>query len=153
MLSENPGPADPRRHLHYILLPMRRVGECDRCINTWKHPWCCSDLSPIDIESMPIKEEVEEFLNFRGEGDVTIVDHKLQITLGLPPCPQLLPDRGCKVYDRRPKVCMEFPKDFSQVWTTIDGKLVKICSYDWDLDRNSEAVIDFTALIRVMNYE
>ncbi|MDW3649575.1 MAG: YkgJ family cysteine cluster protein [Bacteroidia bacterium] len=88
--------------------------DCLSCAN------CCKTTSPVftdrDIERiakhlrMKPSQFVEEYLHMDEERDYV---------LNVAPCPFLLPDNCCMIYDVRPKACREYPhtnrKRFHQV--------------------------------------
>lgn len=81
---------------------------------------CCKTIGPLitgkDIDRLAkhlrIKpsEFVEQYLIIDEENDYVFKDH---------PCPFLLPDNYCMVYENRPKACREYPhtnrKKFVQI--------------------------------------
>ncbi len=90
--------------------------DCLECAN------CCRSLGPAiydrDIERMAkalkIKpaEVVERYLRVDGDGDYVFRTM---------PCPFLLSDNYCSIYELRPKACREYPhtdrKKFSQIYS------------------------------------
>ncbi|MDH8701354.1 Fe-S-cluster containining protein [Dysgonomonadaceae bacterium PH5-43] len=89
--------------------------DCLQCAN------CCKSLGPAitdkDIErlakALRIKpsEIVEQYLRVDEDGDYVFKTM---------PCPFLMPDNYCSVYESRPKACREYPhtdrKKFSQIY-------------------------------------
>lgn len=78
--------------------------DCLECAN------CCSSISPIvtekDIERLskhlrmkPV-QLIEQYLHVDNDGDYVFNDT---------PCPFLMPDNYCMVYEYRPKACREYP--------------------------------------------
>jgi uncharacterized protein len=78
--------------------------DCLRCAN------CCSSISPIvtvrDIDKLAkhfkIKPSVfiEQYLH---------VDEENDYVFNQSPCPFLMPDNYCMIYESRPKACREYP--------------------------------------------
>jgi hypothetical protein len=78
--------------------------ECLDCAN------CCKTIGPRlidkDIERLAkhLKMKVSDFINHYiltdEDGDYVFKDH---------PCPFLLPDNYCMVYENRPRACREYP--------------------------------------------
>ena len=78
--------------------------DCLQCAN------CCKSISPIitdrDIDRMSkalgLKPSVvaEKFLRIDSDGDYVFTQS---------PCPFLLPDNYCQIYEQRPKACREYP--------------------------------------------
>lgn len=90
--------------------------DCLMCAN------CCKTTSPIfyqnDIErlakSMRMKpgEFIDRYLHIDGDGDYV---------LNAAPCPFLLPDNYCSVYENRPKACREYPHtDRKKIFQIMD---------------------------------
>ncbi|GAB6008609.1 YkgJ family cysteine cluster protein [Dysgonomonas reticulitermitis] len=89
--------------------------DCLSCAN------CCRSLGPAiydkDIERMAkvlrIKpsEVVSSYLRIDEDGDYVFKSM---------PCPFLMPDNYCSIYDSRPKACREYPhtdrKNFEQIY-------------------------------------
>ncbi len=77
---------------------------CLECAN------CCKTTSPIfyqgDIERLARRlrmrpsEFITKYLRVDEDGDYVVTE---------PPCPFLLPDNHCGVYDDRPRACREYP--------------------------------------------
>ena len=82
---------------------------------------CCKELGPAiydkDIERiakalrMKPSEVVEQYLRIDEDGDYVFQTM---------PCPFLMPDNYCMIYESRPKACREYPhtdrKKFSQIF-------------------------------------
>ncbi len=78
--------------------------DCLDCAN------CCSTISPavkdVDISRLAkhlrVKPSqlVEQYFNLDSDGDYVFKET---------PCPFLLPDNYCSVYEARPKACREYP--------------------------------------------
>jgi uncharacterized protein len=99
--------------------------DCLECAN------CCKSISPavknVDIERLAkylkIKPSalVESYFYLDNEGDYVFRET---------PCPFLLPDNYCMVYDARPKACREYPhtdrRRFIQL-LNITKKNTEIC--------------------------
>ena len=78
--------------------------DCLACAN------CCKTTSPIfgmsDIERIAKRMKtssgvfIEKYLNLDSEGDYVLKSS---------PCPFLLADNTCEVYEDRPKACREYP--------------------------------------------
>lgn len=77
---------------------------CLHCAN------CCKTTSPIfyqgDIERLAKRLRmrpsafITKYLRIDEDGDYVVIR---------PPCPFLLPDNHCSVYDDRPRACREYP--------------------------------------------
>lgn len=105
--------------------------DCLNCAN------CCKSISPTlydkDIErlakhlKMKPSQFLEEYLYVDDEGD-----YVFQQT----PCPFLLPDNYCMVYESRPKACREYPhtdrKRFHQI-LNLTLKNTEICPAVFDV--------------------
>jgi len=78
--------------------------DCLACAN------CCKSISPMislrDIERLAKRlrmkpaEVVEQYMELDDEGDYVFRET---------PCPFLMPDNYCMVYEDRPKACREYP--------------------------------------------
>lgn len=78
--------------------------DCLECAN------CCKSISPIftskDVERLASREGMspgrfmEAYLR---------IDEDQDMVLKSSPCPFLLPDNKCRVYEDRPKACREYP--------------------------------------------
>lgn len=99
--------------------------DCLTCAN------CCSTISPIvtdkDIERLArhLKLKAVEFIDqylYRDEDN----DYVFKET----PCPFLMPDNYCAVYEQRPKACREYPhtdrKRFVQI-LNLTHKNCEVC--------------------------
>jgi Fe-S-cluster containining protein len=104
--------------------------DCLECAN------CCRTLGPAiydkDIERlsralrMKPSEVVETYLR---------VDEDHDYVFKSTPCPFLLPDNYCSVYESRPKACREYPhtdrKKFSQIYKlTVKNSLTCPIAYE-----------------------
>ncbi|XOV93266.1 MAG: YkgJ family cysteine cluster protein [Bacteroidota bacterium] len=99
--------------------------DCLDCAN------CCKTTSPIflmsDIERLAkslkysVKELIEKYLKMDDDGDYVLKSS---------PCPFLLDDNTCEVYEDRPKACREYPhtnrKKMHQI-TKLTWKNSMIC--------------------------
>lgn len=99
--------------------------DCLTCAN------CCSSISPMitdkDVERLakPLKlkpsQVIEQYLHLDEEHDY-VFNHA--------PCPFLMPDNYCSVYEYRPKACREYPhtdrRRFSQL-LTLTLKNCEVC--------------------------
>jgi len=78
--------------------------DCLDCAN------CCKNISPIikDSDIVRISKHLktkpasftEKYLRLDGDGDYVYKE---------PPCPFLLPDNYCQIYEVRPNACKEYP--------------------------------------------
>lgn len=78
--------------------------DCLDCAN------CCKTIGPRlidrDVErlakhlKMKVAEFMEQYVEVDEDGDMIFREH---------PCPFLLPDNYCMVYDSRPRACREYP--------------------------------------------
>lgn len=101
--------------IHQLHIEASDTIDCLSCAN------CCKTLGPAiydrDIErlakALRIKpsEVVSTYLKIDEDGDY--VFHSM-------PCPFLMPDNYCSVYESRPKACREYPhtdrKKFTQIY-------------------------------------
>lgn len=78
--------------------------DCLDCAN------CCKSISPtlynrdIDRLAKHLKIKPSQFVN-----DYLYIDHEGDYVFKETPCPFLLPDNYCLVYESRPKACREYP--------------------------------------------
>ena len=78
--------------------------DCLTCAN------CCSTISPVitekDIEKLAkrLKMKPVDFVE-----QYLYIDEDKDYVFQLTPCPFLLPDNHCMVYEDRPKACREYP--------------------------------------------
>jgi uncharacterized protein len=93
--------------------------DCLQCAN------CCKTTSPIftnrDIERLAavLKLSLQEFID-----RYLHIDEDGHYVLNKAPCPFLLPDNYCAVYESRPKACSEYPhtqqrkfhRAFTETW-------------------------------------
>ena len=105
--------------------------DCLKCAN------CCKTTSPVftdrDIDRiakhlrMRPAEFVEQYLYMDDENDYVLKEA---------PCPFLLPDNYCMIYDVRPKACREYPhtnrKRFHQV-IGLTKKNAEICPATFEI--------------------
>ncbi|GLR16229.1 YkgJ family cysteine cluster protein [Portibacter lacus] len=115
--------------------------DCLTCAN------CCKTTGPLftkaDIDrlakvfSMKSSQFIEAYLRMDEEGD-----YVLQTT----PCPFLLDDNKCLVYDQRPKACREFPhtnrKNFYQI-RNLTLKNTLVCPIAFKVVENIKANYPF----------
>jgi Predicted Fe-S-cluster oxidoreductase len=101
--------------VHYLHDLVMEQTDCLQCAN------CCKSLGPAiydkDIEKMSkalkIKpsEVVAQYLRVDEDGDYVFQSM---------PCPFLMPDNYCMIYENRPKACREYPhtdrKKFVQIY-------------------------------------
>lgn len=105
--------------------------DCLNCAN------CCKSISPTlydkDVErlakqfKMKPSQFVDEYLYVDSEGDYVFKQT---------PCPFLLPDNYCMVYENRPKACREYPhtdrKRFYQI-LNLTLKNTEVCPAVFDV--------------------
>ena len=105
--------------------------DCLICAN------CCKSISPIitlkDIDRLakPLKmkpgEVIQRYLEVDSDNDYVFKEH---------PCPFLLPDNYCMVYEQRPKACREYPhtdrKKFYQI-LNLTIKNAEICPVVYEI--------------------
>jgi Fe-S-cluster containining protein len=78
--------------------------DCLECAN------CCKTISPVltdkDIERLAkhLRMKVVDFI-----GEYTRSDNDGDYVFNSTPCPFLMPDNYCMVYEQRPKACKEYP--------------------------------------------
>lgn len=98
------GPKDLREKIQRFHEEAFEEIDCLRCAN------CCSSLGPrlseLDVSrlgkalAMKPGEFKHRYLMRDEDGDVIFREH---------PCPLLMEDNRCLVYERRPKACREYP--------------------------------------------
>lgn len=97
-------PKDLDRNVHDLHHEAFEQFDCLECAN------CCKSISPIvidkDIERIakhlklkPAKV-VEQYLHMDKDGDYVFNET---------PCPFLMPDNYCMIYEQRPRACREYP--------------------------------------------
>lgn len=105
--------------------------DCLDCAN------CCKSLGPRltdkDIErlakhlKMKVSDFFDQYLTIDEDGDSVFKEH---------PCPFLMPDNYCIVYESRPKACREYPhtdrKRFYQI-LDISHKNCETCPVVYDI--------------------
>ena len=113
--------------------------DCLECAN------CCKSISPIiidrDIDRMAKHLKIspslftEQYLEIDSEGDYVF----RQV-----PCPFLMPDNYCSIYDVRPRACREYPhtdrKRFYQI-TELTLKNTFICPAVFDIMEKLKPVL------------
>ncbi|MCE1197574.1 MAG: YkgJ family cysteine cluster protein [Marinilabiliales bacterium] len=118
-------PVDLDERVHALHDEAVEAIDCLACAN------CCSSISPMisgkDIERlskalrMKPSQIVQQYMHLDEEEDYVF---------NSAPCPFLLPDRYCSVYEYRPKACREYPhtdrRKFSQI-LPITLKNCEIC--------------------------
>ncbi|MDA3817219.1 MAG: YkgJ family cysteine cluster protein [Prolixibacteraceae bacterium] len=97
-------PKDLDKHFHALHEEAFENFDCLDCAN------CCSSISPIvsekDIDRLSkhfrqkANDLIEEYFYMDNDGDF-VFKHT--------PCPFLMPDNYCMVYENRPKACREYP--------------------------------------------
>lgn len=105
--------------------------DCLSCAN------CCKTIGPRlipqDIERMASFLKMKstdfypEFIRADEDGDLVFADS---------PCPFLLPDNYCRVYEQRPKACREYPHtDRRRFYQILDltHKNCEICPVVYDI--------------------
>jgi len=125
---------------HLLNIPLKRMGECDACANTYPRAWCCSDMSVVVFTTGELDTDLEEFLKMKG---MPVSNHRVSVEIRQV-CPQYdEKTRKCKVYTKRPKICSEFPVKYDQiVLKDPEGNWHSPCSYYWDLDTEADIEID-----------
>lgn len=108
--------------------------DCLSCAN------CCRSLGPAiydkDIERMAKtlrmkpSDIVSTYLKIDEDGDYVFK---------IMPCPFLMPDNYCSIYEYRPKACREYPhtdrKKFSQIYT-LTVKNASTCPIAYEVLKN-----------------
>ncbi len=103
------------QEIHYFHEQAMKRTDCLQCAN------CCRSLGPAiydkDIERMSKalrlkpSEVVQQYLRIDEDGDYVFQSM---------PCPFLMPDNYCMIYENRPKACREYPhtdrKKFYQIY-------------------------------------
>ncbi len=101
--------------IHFLHEEICEQTDCLQCAN------CCKSLGPAiydkDIERMAKalrlkpSDVVEQYLRLDEDGDYVFQSM---------PCPFLMPDNYCSIYEYRPKACREYPhtdrKKFFQIY-------------------------------------
>ena len=101
--------------IHFLHEEVSACTDCLECAN------CCRSLGPAiydrDIEriakalKMKPSEVVSTYLRVDEDGDYVFQSM---------PCPFLMPDNYCSIYENRPKACREYPhtdrRKFSQIY-------------------------------------
>ncbi len=117
--------------VHQLHDEVFREIDCLDCAN------CCKSISPTlydkDIErlsrhfKMKSTQFIDEYLNIDEDGDYVFKQT---------PCPFLLPDNYCIVYESRPKACREYPhtdrKRFYQI-LNLTLKNTEVCPAVFDV--------------------
>jgi Fe-S-cluster containining protein len=96
------------KNLDQVVHPLHeKASSCFDCLGCAN---CCSSISPIitdrDIERLAkhlrIKSAalIEQYMQIDEDGDYVFKET---------PCPFLMPDNYCMVYEHRPKACREYP--------------------------------------------
>jgi len=75
-----------------------RKGECDMC------GFCCESIAQISLDFTPTGDP--EWMKVRGLPPSGIKWFHI-----VDPCPQLSEEKLCKIYEDRPKTCVNFPSD------------------------------------------
>ena len=115
-------PQETDRHFHALHLQEFRKIDCLECAN------CCSTLSPAitdyDVQRisrfLKVKPSslIESHLELDEEGDYVFRNL---------PCPFLLPDKYCSIYEARPRACREYPHtDRNKIHQILD---LTACNY------------------------
>jgi uncharacterized protein len=105
--------------------------DCLDCAN------CCKTIGPRlidkDVErlakhlKMKTSEFIEQYVKVDEDGDMIFREH---------PCPFLLPDNYCMVYENRPRACREYPhtdrKRFYQI-LNLTHKNCETCPVVYDI--------------------
>ena len=104
-------------------------------------------MSVIVFTTGELTSDLEEFLKMKGIHVGT--DHRAVVALKQV-CPQYNEQtKRCEVYDKRPKICIDFPTEFSQiVLKDPQGNWFSPCSYYWDLDTEADIEIDLFELAK-----
>lgn len=138
-------------HIVYLLIPLTRIGECNSCANTYPKSWCCSDQSAIDFTTGVMDDDLLEFLAVKG---IKVGEDRRAHFSVRQVCKKYdEATRKCTIYDKRPKICREFPLSYQQIYDTVDGKRIKMCSYDWDYDPEVGVSIDIVKMTEVLKFE
>lgn len=97
--------------------------DCLNCAN------CCSSISPI-VTDKDI-DRLAKYLRVRPAELIARylhLDEEHDYVFNQTPCPFLLPDRYCSVYEYRPKACREYPHTDRKKMHQIIGLTMKNCS-------------------------
>ena len=96
--------------------------DCLKCAN------CCSSISPAmtynDVNRMAKhlrmkpSDFTDQYVNMDSEGDYVFKET---------PCPFLMPDNYCMLYEARPKACREYPHTDRRKFVKILNLSVKNC--------------------------
>lgn len=108
--------------IHYLHEIYSEETDCLQCAN------CCRSLGPAiydkDIErigkalKMKPSEVVTQYLK---------VDEDKDYVFQSMPCPFLMPDNYCSIYEHRPKACREYPHTDRKKFVQIYNLTVKNC--------------------------
>lgn len=112
--------------------------DCLECAN------CCKSISPIVIDrdldriakhlKMKPGELIDQYFNLDSDGDYVFKET---------PCPFLMPDNYCMIYEVRPRACREYPhtdrKRFVQI-LNLTYKNTHICPAVYDVVDNLKKV-------------
>lgn len=108
--------------------------DCLQCAN------CCKSISPIVIDRdvdrmakalrMKPSELIDKYLHLDSDGDYVFRQT---------PCPFLMPDNYCQIYEVRPRACREYPhtdrRRFHQI-TKLTYKNTFVCPAAFDVVEN-----------------
>ena len=114
--------------------------DCLECAN------CCKSISPIVIDRdidrlakhLRIKPSavIEQYLHLDEDGDYVFNET---------PCPFLMPDNYCMVYESRPRACREYPhtdrKRFFQI-SSLTYKNTFVCPAVFDVVEGLKVIYD-----------
>jgi uncharacterized protein len=96
--------------------------DCLNCAN------CCSNISPIVTEKDV--EKLAKHLRMKPSAFVSqylYTDEDNDYVFKQTPCPFLLPDKYCMVYENRPKACREYPHTDHRKMVQILNLTLKNC--------------------------
>ncbi|MFZ5940721.1 MAG: YkgJ family cysteine cluster protein [Bacteroidota bacterium] len=129
-------PKDLDERFHDVHDELMSAFDCLSCAN------CCKTLSPAihdrDVErlarflKMKPSALTEKYLELDADGDYVFRET---------PCPFLLPDNYCSVYEARPKACREYPH-------TDRRKMVQILDLTYRNSFTCPVVFDVLAVLR-----
>jgi len=125
----------PPKNLDIIVHELHN--EAFECIDCLGCANCCKSISPgvkdKDVDrlakflKMKPSEVVETYFYMDSDGDYVFKET---------PCPFLLPDNYCMVYEARPKACREYPhtdrRRFAQI-LPLTKKNISVCPAVWHI--------------------
>lgn len=133
-------PRDLDDETHALHEQVFEYTDCLECAN------CCKSISPIVIDRdidrlakhlrMKPSAVIESYLRIDDDGDYVFRET---------PCPFLMPDNYCMVYESRPRACREYPhtnrKRFFQI-SKLSYENTFVCPAVFDVVEGLKAIYD-----------